>query len=126
MRIGLGIALAAFATLLSFFLAGAGEGWVTPFFASFALWLFLPIALAITWPPARGSRLALLAFAVLAIAADAWLIRSTLGERSEFLLYIEVNGMLGLAIIGLWLCLWFFWQLMLVHALVARRSRAVA
>ena len=123
-RIALGLGMAALAQLLSVMLAGAGHGWVAPLFLSVALWVLLPLALWLAWPFAgSGDPWALCGLAAVAVGADAALVILTLGEFSHILFYIEVNGLAGMLIIGLWLCLWSFWQPLIFHALMAGRRR---
>jgi hypothetical protein len=124
MRAGHGLVLAALAQLLSAFLAGAGHGWVSPFFMSSALWALLPITLVVVRPPEQGSRLALFGIAAIALGADALLITWTIGEGNALPFYIQVAGAAGLVMIVLWLVLWLFWQVMLIQALVAGRRRS--
>lgn len=112
------------AQLLSFFLAGAGHGWLTPLWLSFALWLLIPLTLFIAWPSDRGHRLALMALSAIALAADAMLIRGAIDEARALRFYVEINGVVGLLIIGLWLTLWLFWQAILLHALIAGHTRS--
>ena len=123
-RIALGVLLAFIAQFLAFLLAGAGHGWVAPLFISIMLWVLLPASLAIAWPIGRGSRLALSAILVAALAADAWLISRSIGEARYISHYVDVNGAVGWLIIGLWLGLWAFWQAILVWSLAARRKSA--
>ena len=52
------------------------------------------------------------------------LIRGAIDEDSALRFYVEVNGVVGLLIIGLWLTLWLFWQAILVHALIAGHRRS--
>lgn len=123
-RAALGFGVAALAQLLGTALAGAGHGWVAPLFLSVALWVLAPLALWLAWPvdKSRGSdRSALFGLAALAVGADAALIDLTIGEVDHLRFYVEVNGAMGLLIIGLWLCLWFGWQLLIFYALAARR-----
>ena len=61
-----------------------------------------------------------LVLAAIALAADALLIERALGEKDHIAHYVQVNGVLGVLIIGLWLCLWFSWQGMVVRSLIAR------
>jgi hypothetical protein len=125
-RFALGLALAALAQLASFFLAGAGEGWVAPFFLSVPLCVLLPVALAIAWPGGpilRGSGPMRFVLAATALGADALLISKTIDEGGALPFYVEVNGVVGFLIIGLWLGLWLFWQVMLLHALVDGQRR---
>jgi hypothetical protein len=118
-RIALGLFLALIAQFLAFLLAGSGHGWVAPFLLSFALWVFLPITLALAWPIGPGSPRALTPILVLALVADAMLINRSIGEAAYISQYININGWAGLLIIGLWLCLWLFWQAILGWSLVA-------
>jgi hypothetical protein len=121
-RIVLGLGLAALAQLLAAFLAGAGHGWVTPLFLSVILWVILPVTLYVLQQDDRRAVAVLWAVALIAIGADALLISGTIGEGRILSLYVEVNGAAGLLIIALWLTLWFFWQAMVVRALI-KRSR---
>ena len=121
-RIALGLLVAFIAQFLAFLLAGAGHGWVAPFFLSFVLWVLLPMTLAIAWPIGRGSRLALLAILVVALVADAVLVSRSIGEAGYISQYIKINGVAGYLIIGLWLCLWTFWQAILACSLIAGRK----
>jgi len=120
----LGLALAGLAQLLGFLLAGSGHGWVAPFFLSVALWAFIPASLSIAWPIGRSNRQVLLGILVVALGADALLISRTIDEGNALPFYIEVNGAVGLLIVGLWLALWLFWQAMLLYALVVGRQRS--
>ena len=123
-RTVLGLGLAALAQLLSFLLAGAGHGWVAPLFLSVALWAFIPATLSITWPIGSSSRREFFGILVAALGADALLISRTIDEGNALPFYVEVNGAVGLLIIGLWLALWLFWQALLVYSLVVGRRRA--
>lgn len=91
-------------------------------FVSFALWILLPLTLEFAWPTAPAKRGVIAGLLLLAIAADAWFIKLSLDEISYIDSYVDVNGPLGLAIIGLWLSLWFFWQVLLLYSLVAGRT----
>jgi hypothetical protein len=108
--------------LLGLFLPGAGHGWVAPFFLSVALWFMIPLTLALAWPTVRPSRPVLLTLTALALAADALLLKLSLGEFAYIGRYVEINGAIGYAIIGCWLALWLFWQILLLYALVARHD----
>lgn len=85
---------------------------------SIGLWFLIPLTFAVA-----GNRPALpvpLVLAAIALAADALLIERALGEKDHIAHYVQVNGVLGVLIIGLWLCLWFSWQGMVVRSLIAR------
>ena len=116
----LGLGLAAVAQLLSLFLAGAGHGWVTPLFVSVILWVILPVTLYVLRQDDRRAAAVLWAIALIALGANALLIRGTMAERSSLSLYVGVNGASGLVIIALWLTLWLFWQAMVLRALIKR------
>jgi hypothetical protein len=123
-RIALGLLLAFFAQFFGLMLAGAGHGWVAPLFISIVLWVLWPMTLAIGWPIGRGSRRTLAAMIVAALVADAWLISKSLGEADYISRYVEINGVVGSLIIGLWLLLWTIWQAILVCSLAAPRKPA--
>ena len=125
-RAGLGFALAIFAQLLSLLLVGAGHGWIEPLYLSVALWFLVPLTLAVAWPTAPAPRKALLAVAAIALGADALLVARTLPEMDAVREYVQVNGAVGLTIIGLWLSLWSFWQVILFYSLIIGPRRANA
>lgn len=113
-----GLLLAAVGQILSLFLAGAGHGWVSPLLASTVLWFAAPAAFAIAWPALGKGRKLMLPMVALALMADAWLVARTLSEWNAFRSYIEVNGAVGLFLVGTWLSLWLAWQAALVRSLV--------
>jgi hypothetical protein len=110
--------------LLAACLTGAGEGWVTPFFVSPALFLLLPATLAVGRPESSRGRLLLVAVVIAAVVADCLMVTWSFGERYEFRWYAQVNGLIGWIIIGLWICLWFFWQVLALRALLTSRRTA--
>ena len=91
-------------------------------FLSVGLWFLLPLTLVLARPAAPAGKPSLLVIALIAVAADALLINRSLAEASHIRHYVEVNGAIGFTIIGLWLALWFCWQVMLLYSLVARRG----
>ena len=121
-RLGLGFGLAAVAQFLGFMLAGAGHGWVAPMFVSIGLWFLIPLTLVLAWPSAQAGKSLLSVIAAIALAADALLLKLSLGEVSHIRRYVDVNGAIGFTIIGLWLALWFCWQVILIYSLVAKRE----
>ena len=123
-RVGLGFALAALAQLLSLFLAGAGHGWVAPLFMSAGLWFLIPLTFAVAWPTSPIEGPLLLVMGAIAVAADALLVSRSLGEISYIRHYIDVNGAIGLILIGLWLVLWLCWQAILLLSIVTRQKPA--
>ena len=123
-RAGIGFGLAIFAQLLSLLLVGAGHGWVAPLYLSVALWFLIPLTMLVAWPTAPASRAALLVIASIAVAADVLLINRTFAEANAIREYVQVNRAVGLTIIGLWLALWFFWQMILLYSLIIGPRRA--
>ena len=121
-RLVIGFAMAACAQLLSLFLAGAGHGWLSPLLASLLLWVVAPVALVVTAREERPNWKVLLPLMLIAVIADAWLIRATITEERALPFYIEVNGILGWAIVGLWVALWLYWQGIVLNALLTRRE----
>ena len=122
-RLWLGFGLAALAQFLAFMLAGAGHGWGAPMFVSMALWFLVPLTLVMAWPTEQTSKLLIALVALIALGADALLVNRSLDELSYIGRYVQVNGAIGYTIIGLWLALWFCWQVLLLYSLVARRGR---
>ena len=124
MKIGglvLGFGLAALAQILAFFLAGVGHGWVAPFFLSAGLWFLIPLTLALVRTEAPNRPVMLLLVAI-ALASDALLVERALAEETYISRYVQVNGAIGILIIGVWLCLWFSWQAMVARSLLVRRN----
>ena len=91
-------------------------------FVSVALWFLIPLTFVLAWPTAPVAKPLLLVIAAIAVGADALLINRSLGEGDYIRGYVEVNGAIGLTIIGLWLALWTCWQVILLYSLVARRG----
>lgn len=117
-RIALGFAIAAVCQFLSLLLAGAGHGWVTPFFLSMPLWIAVPATFYLTRRRGRGPTIILAAIILTAVGLDALLVRGTLHEQETLLALIRVNGFLGGFFVGLWLALWFTWQAVAAHGLL--------
>ena len=91
-------------------------------FVSMGLWFLMPLTFVIAWPTERTSKLLLTVVALIALGADVLLVNRSLDELSYIGRYVQVNGAVGYTIIGLWLALWFCWQVILLYALVARRG----
>ena len=121
-RLILGIAIAAFAQLLSLFLGGAGHGWLTPLPASILLWVLTPAAFILAWSAERSGLRMMLPLIVIAVVSDAWLVKSTIDEENALPFYLQVNGIAGLLIVGLWVASWLFWQVLVLRALLLRRE----
>jgi hypothetical protein len=118
-RIALGLGLAAFAGILSVFLSGAGHGWNTPLLVSMILWVILPVTLYLIALPQRPLLLALL---FIGLIADFILIKGTIAEAGALVLYTQVNGAAGIAIIAAWLAIWLLWQALVLRALLIARG----
>jgi len=122
-QIGIGLAIAALAQLLSLFLAAAGHGWVAPLPASLLLWVMTPLALLFARSTLGSGRKALLPMVLIAVIADGWLIMRTIDEGNALADYLALNGIAGYLIVAIWICLWLLWQAIVVRGLsVARRS----
>ena len=118
----LGFGVAALALLLSFLLAGAGHGWVTPLRASLLLWVLTPCAFLFAWPAESPSPKILLPMLLAAVIADTWLVMKTIEEDNALPHYLEINGTAGFVIVGLWIGLWLFWQGVVLKALLFGRK----
>ena len=115
--IALGLLLALIAQFLALMLAGAGHGWVTPFFASYALWILLPLTFATvrpfrSYPTGAGRKL--LALALLGLVADASLLFATAQEGSEYF-WSALDQAPPLPL--LWILIWLSWQPVVALAL---------
>ena len=121
LQIGVGLAIAAFAQLLSFALAGAGHGWLTPLPASLLLWLLTPVAFLFAWPGNGAGWRILLPMLLIAVVLDAWLIKSTIEEQRHLAHYLDVNDLIGFLIVGLWIGLWLLWQGVVLTSLFVRK-----
>ena len=120
LQLGVGLAIAAFAQLLSLFLAGAGHGWVAPLLASLLLWVMTPVALRMALPGNGARRKELPLLLLIALIANAWLVHATIAEESHLAHYLEVNGVVGFLIVGLWIGSWLCWQGAVVASLFVR------
>ncbi|HEY0629289.1 MAG TPA: hypothetical protein VGD23_08175 [Sphingomicrobium sp.] len=121
LQIGVGLALAAFAQLLSLFLVGAGHGWLAPLPASLWLWVLTPLAFLFAWPGNGAGWKILLPMLLVAVVLDAWLINRTIAEDNALPFYLEVNGLVGFLIVGLWIGLWLLWQGIVLASLFIRK-----
>lgn len=115
--IAIGLLLALIAQFLAFVMTSAGHGWITPFYASFILWILLPFTFATVSPLGRyhhGDKRRLLVLIVLGLFADAALVLATIQEGAEyFWKTMELGGGLDL----FWLLIWISWQLVVALAL---------
>ena len=119
MRVVVGLLGAATAQLIAFGMAGAGHGWITPFWFSMPLWILVPVALCVSgirggYP--RGRRGFLIALALVGVALDVGLVWATLGEGSKYFWQIMRLAPL-LAVV--WLALFAGWQGAVLATLIA-------
>ena len=85
--ITLGLAGAAIAQLLAFFMAGAGHGWITPFWFSMPLWVLMPVGFVLSDARAgypRRRRAPLLVMAAVGICLDIGLVWATIEEGVRY------------------------------------------
>jgi hypothetical protein len=115
----IGLAFAVTTTLIGMAMTGAGHGWITPFFFSFAGFALFPIAFArfvFATETRMGTNIALIAVAVI---LDVWLLVNTLEEG---LRYFHKVGVFAYV----WLALWSIWQIAFVLTAVRRRKSVAA
>jgi uncharacterized membrane protein len=120
-RFALGIGLAALAQMLAFFSLGAGHGWKTPTFVSFALWVLIPLALLALRDRAK-SRGLLIMILFTGLVADAVLVRGSLSEDFAMRSYLKFTGSFGWTNFALWLGLLLFWQILAARRLLGARA----
>ena len=111
----IGASCAAVAQFLALGLAGAGHGWVAPFFYSPLLFVAYPVVLARLADQNRRARWIEVALLAVAIAADLRLVANALGPEAVY-----INRMMADAPVFLvpWLCLWSAWQILTVWLLL--------
>lgn len=110
-----GLAIAAFASLLSFGMAGAGHGWVTPMLFSLALFPAYPVVLLRLTATGPKWRRADLVIVWLGGIADVLLLLATVQEGTQYFWRVMEAG--GLFVM-LWLLIWFGWQALAVRCLI--------
>lgn len=118
-RIVIGLACAAIAQFVGLLLGGAGHGWVTPFFASAALWVLLPIGFVFATPStgyAASRKPMLIALAVIAVIANVGLIFTTIDQGTEY--FSKVFQLSPPFVLG-WMALWISWQIGIIWTLAA-------
>ena len=111
----IGLACAALAQFLALLLAGAGHGWITPFYASIALWALIPLSFLFASREYEGRKLPLLALLVAAAGSDIALLVATRNEGVEYFYRMLLGSSLSFTFV--WLALWFSWQIVVVIAL---------
>jgi len=114
-----GLLLWLAAQALAFGLAGAGHGWVDPFFFTLPLVVLYPAALIRWRGPSRGRGGIDLLLLLTGLALDFLLVGRSLGEEGAYLLRI---WQFEPAAVAIWIILWAGWQ----AALLGRVLRAAA
>lgn len=120
--IGIGLLIAFVGHFLGLALAGAGHGWNTALWVSPIFWIAYPATLiraADSTVSARGSRLGDLAWLLVAAACDVLLVFLTYQEGVEY--FWKIVEFDGWWIVGLWIAIWFGWQIVAVVNAVRRR-----
>jgi hypothetical protein len=104
--IAMGLFIAFLGQFIALGLAGAGHGWITPFWASISFWVLYPLVLARS--PGPRSVAIDATTVLLALIADGLLIVQTFREGVEyFWKVVEFDGWL---FVGAWLAIWLAWQ----------------
>ena len=92
--------------------------------ASLLLWVLSPGAFLFAWPAEGPGPKLLLPMVLIAVIADAWLVMRTIEDENALPFYLEVNGVAGFVIVGVWIGLWLFWQGVVIRALLCGRKVA--
>lgn len=111
----IGVSCAAVAQVLSLGVAGAGHGWVAPFFYSPLLFLTYPVVLVRLADRERRAGWVEVALVVVAIAADLCLVTDALGPEAVYIDRVSADAPFFLIS---WLCLWSAWQILTVLLLL--------
>lgn len=117
-----GLVLALVAHFLAVAMAGAGHGWITPFWASFILWIVLPLTFANETPFGRyrkSTKRYLLGLVAAGVAADAALLWATIDEGTQYF-WTAIDMATSFSV--LWLSIWASWQLLVLNALTKDQS----
>jgi len=101
--IALGLVLAAIAQFIALAIAGAGHGWITPFWFSPALFVLNPIAFARAARRGKAEAVDIVLIA-LAGALDVALFAMTLQEGTQYFSRVSPFN-------WIWLGLWLLWQI---------------
>lgn len=102
-----GLGCAVLAQALAFGMAGAGDGWIAPFYFSMALFVLFPAALAAHVDRESSSLMAEAVMLCVGIGLDGLLLVNILGpESSYFATIMRIAGIFPI----LWLGLWAAWQ----------------
>lgn len=112
-----GLLLALLGHFLAFAMTGAGHGWIAPFWASFLLWIVLPLTFATVSPLGRyrdGGKRHLSWLVAAGMAGDAVLLWATIDEGTQY--FWTVMDMATPFPI-LWLSIWSSWQIIALIAL---------
>lgn len=116
-----GTGCAAIAQFLALGLAGAGHGWVTPFFYSPLLFIAYPVILVRLTEQRRRARWVEVALLAIAIAIDLRLVANALGSEATYFSQVMTDAPVFLIP---WLCLWSTWQILTVRLLLRSFNNA--
>jgi hypothetical protein len=114
----LGLFIAFIGHFIALGLAGAGHGWVTPLWISIVLWGVYPLTTVRALRHPSFGVDSLLVF--LAIALDAALVVLTVREGTEY--FWRAVKFIEWWFFGLWIAIWFAWQLIAIINLVSALS----
>jgi len=123
-----GLLIAFVGQFLALGMAGAGHGWITPFWVSLILWVAYPKVLVRSFrvPDQRTMGVELVTLFA-ALAGDAILVLMTLEEGVEYfekIVRIE-ESVSAVLWIGSWIAIWLGWQLIALLNLVRPLARRV-
>jgi hypothetical protein len=114
--------LAWFATqILGLGLAGAGHGWVAPFFASMPLIILYPLAVGAVFGGRRSSKTGP-GLVAAAMALDLVLAGFTFSEEGRYFVKMARYDPAAMAV---WFALWSGWQVLALIALLGGRNSRV-
>jgi len=113
-----GLLCAALAQWLAFLMAGAGHGWVAPFFFSHFLFLLYPLAFLrrVTNSGSLGVDATLVSFGVI---LDIVLLFMTVSGEAQYFMRVVSLSIAPM----IWILLWGLWQVVAVSSLLARKRR---
>ena len=123
-----GLLTAFVGQFLALGMAGAGHGWITPFWVSLILWVAYPKVLVRSFrvPDQRTMGVELVTLFA-ALAGDAILVLMTLEEGMEYFeKIVRIEGSVSAVLwIGGWIAIWLGWQLIALLNLVRPLARRV-
>jgi hypothetical protein len=108
-----GLVCAAFAELLAFGMAGAGEGWLAPFFYSILLFIAYPLVFVRTVGVSRHWVVVDLLLMAVAVLTDVLLIYGTYSGEATYFMRVWDLGLFA----PMWIGVWGLWQVVTAHRL---------